>query len=467
MVLSATPHTLADELLIPELGDASSGLVSPRQEYELGQKWLRIYRSQVPTSADPFIQEYTENLIRKLATYSELKDKRLDILVVENPTLNAFAVPGGVVGVHTGLYTYAETEDQFSSVLAHELAHLSQRHYARTLEQKKNNTLPNMAALLASILVAATAGGDAGMAAISLTQSLALDQQLRFSRQMEQEADRIGMETMVNAGNNPYAMPQMFELMLHASRFYRRPPEFLLTHPLTESRVSDTQQRALKYEKKYFPNSDEYQLVKVRAELIHQGNAYFAVRQFDSETAEKKYGKTAARYGLALSYMKIRDFAKAEAALAPLLKAFPENLYFSITQAEIDTEQERYNEAKARLQSHLKLHPNYHPLVIRYAETLMKAQDYKECVAVLQKHSERRQKDDYVWYLLAEVNGLVGNILQVHMSRAEYFVLNGLYDKAIIQLKNALRLVEKDQHMQAVIEQKLKDARKQREEARL
>ncbi|VUD68251.1 Beta-barrel assembly-enhancing protease [Thalassocella blandensis] len=457
----------ADELLIPELGDASSGIISPRQEYELGQKWLRMYRARVPTTKDPFLQIYTENLIRRLATYSELRDKRLDILVVDNPTLNAFAVPGGIVGVHTGLFTHAETEDQFSSVLAHELAHLSQRHYARTLEQQKNNAIPNMAALLASILIAATAGGDAGMAAIYASQSMALDQQLRFSRQMEQEADRIGMETMVKSGNNPYAMSEMFESMLRASRFYRRPPEFLLTHPLTESRVADTQQRALKFDKKYYAPSQDYQLVKIRAELLHEANVNFAIRKYETEIEGHKYDKDSARYGLVLAYSKARRFEDAQKALAPLLKQAPDNLYYAIEQAQIDAELEHYDIAKKRFQELLTSYPNYHPLVIRYAETLMQAGDYKACAALLKEHSKRRPTDDYVWYLLAEVNGLVGNIFEVHTARAEYFSLNGLYDKAIIQLKNALRLVEKDQQMQAVIEQKLKEVRRLREETKM
>ena len=225
----------ADDLNLPDLGGAGGGLISAAQEYELGQEWQRVYRSQIRTSSDPFIQSYTEKLIQDLANYSQLKDKRLDILIVENPQLNAFAVPGGVVGINTGLFLYAETEQQFASVVAHELAHISQRHYARQVDDAKNNAIPNVAALLASILVLATAGGDAGIAAISASQAAMIDNQLRFSRKLEQEADRVGMETMVRAGMNPYAMSEMFEVMLHTSRFQSRPPEFLITHPLTES----------------------------------------------------------------------------------------------------------------------------------------------------------------------------------------------------------------------------------------
>ena len=158
----------ANDLNLPDLGGASGGLISASQEYELGQQWQRVFRARMRTTSDPFIQTYTENLIKSLARYSDLKDKRLDIIVAENPTLNAFAVPGGVVGVHTGLFRYAETEQQFASVMAHELAHLSQRHFARQIDEQKNKSVQNLATLLASVLVLATAGGDAGNCSHSL-----------------------------------------------------------------------------------------------------------------------------------------------------------------------------------------------------------------------------------------------------------------------------------------------------------
>ncbi|MFT5084914.1 MAG: putative Zn-dependent protease [Lentisphaeria bacterium] len=463
----ATSSAFAADIVLPDFGGANSTSISPKQEYELGQKWLRLYRAQVPTSSDPFLQTYTENLIRSLAAYSDLEDKRLDILVIENPTLNAFAVPGGVIGVNTGLFDYSDTEDQFSSVLAHELAHLSQRHYARRVEKQRDNTIPNMAALLASILIAATAGGDAGIAAISATQAAAIDAQLRFSRQMEQEADRIGMETMVRSGKNPRAMSEMFDLMLKASRFQRRPPEFLLTHPLTESRVTDSQLRAQQLPQKYYPKNLEFALVKVRARLTHESNMQLAIKQFTDEQKGHKYQKEVADYGLTLALTRAGRLEDAKTVLEPLVNNNPDNLYYVVAQAEIEAEQEHFDKALSILKKKLVTHPNNHALNVRTAEILMKASRYDECESLLVAHSARRPKDDYVWYLLAEVHGLAGHIYEVHLARAEYFILNGLFDKAIIQLKNALRLVEEDQQLQAVVNQRLKNVRQLKEESRL
>jgi len=455
----------ANDLNLPDLGGASGGLISAAQEYELGQQWQRMFRAQTQTSSDPFIQSYTESVINRLAGYSDLTDRRLDILVVENPTLNAFAVPGGVVGVHTGLYSFADTEQQFSSVMAHELAHLSQRHFARTIDEQKNNAIPNVAALLASILIMATAGGDAGIAALSASQAVMIDNQLRFSRQMEQEADRLGMATMVRAGMNPYAMPNMFEVMLHASRFQRRPPEFLITHPLTESRISDAKLRAQQYDKKQEPVNMEYQLVRVRAALSHENNMPLAIKSFQSELQGNTLSEDVARYGLSLSQLRAGRIEDAEKNNDILLKKSPDNLFFVIGKAEILAEKKQFDAAISLLKPKLELKPSNHPLNTKLAEIYMMAGRYAECEMLLQAHSKRRPKDVYIWYLMAEAHGLAGDILHVHTARAEYFLLNGIYSKAENHIRNALRMLEKDDRLFSQLEIKLKKIQKMKRES--
>ncbi len=240
LIATLCQFATASNINLPELGDSSSALVSPHQERELGQTWLRMFRSRVLTSSDPILYSYIEDLLHGLVEYSELTDPRLEIILVKKAARKAGVVPGGVCGGQSGLFLYAESEDQLASVLAHELAHLSQRHFARGVEKRQKSSIPTMAAMLASLVLAATVGGDAGIAAMTATQAAALDSQLRFSRQNEQEADRIGMRTMVAGGLDPNAVPSMFERMLKSTRYSQRPPEFLLTHPVTESRIADS-----------------------------------------------------------------------------------------------------------------------------------------------------------------------------------------------------------------------------------
>lgn len=455
----------SNDLNLPDLGGASGGLISAAQEYELGQQWQRVFRSQMRTSNDPFLQSYTEDIIRHLAKYSDLPDKRLDILVVENPVLNAFAVPGGIIGVHTGLFQYAKTEQQFASVMAHELAHLSQRHFARKIDEQRNNTIPNLAALLASILVLATAGGDAGVAALSTAQAVAIDKQLRFSRKMEQEADRLGMETMVRAGMSPNAMPDMFREMLHASRFQRRPPEFLITHPLTESRVSDAKLRAQQHPSIQERFSLDYALTRTRAEIAHSVYSPATVKLYQERLDQNRENNDVSRYGLTLALMKMNMHSEAKQHIDTLLERADDNLFYIVTKAEIEAATGDFTAAITRLRKQLESYPSHHALNIKLAEIYMLAGQYDDCKSLLERHSTRRPKDDYIWYLLAETYGLNGEILEVHQARAEYFLLNGIYRKSENHLRHALRLARDNTTKRAQLEEKLKKIQRMKRES--
>lgn len=445
-----------DKYQLPDLGNSASSIVSPAREAKLGQAWLRMFRSQVATSTDPIFYEYVEDLLNQLVVYSELERQELDLVVIPNPQINAFAVPGGVVGINTGLLLYSETEDQMSSVLAHELAHLSQRHYARSVEAASNANIPTLAGILAGILLAATAGGDAGMAAITATQAAALDNQLRFSRQNEQEADRIGMQTMVAAGRNPNASAEMFERMLRLTRYSSRPPEFLLTHPVTESRIADARNRAYRLPEKQYANNETFYYIQARAKLLHAENANVAVQTFTHELEGETPSKMASRYGLALALTAAGRFEEAQSQLDYLLEFEPDNHFFIIAQAKLEAKQGQFDAAQARIQQALRSRPDNHALNTTLGEILMDAGRYSQAELVLAEHVKRRPKDDYLWYLLAEVRGLAGNILGLHEARAEYFLLNGIYDKARTQLNNALKLAKSDYH-KALLKQRLID----------
>jgi len=252
LALSAT-----EGLKIPNLGQTSTSLFSTDYEHQLGRTWLKIFRSQAPTVDDPLLYAYLESLVFDLVSHSELQDRRIELVIVDNPSINAFAVPGGIIGVNNGLFMYAQTEDEFATVIAHEIAHLSQRHFSRRVEQAQANAPLNIAGMLAGILLAATTGTDAGLAAMTATQAALQDQQLRYSRANEAEADRVGMRTLYEAGYDPYAAPAMFERMLASNRYNsgNRIPEFLRTHPLSENRIADTRNRAMQYPKRIRPTS--------------------------------------------------------------------------------------------------------------------------------------------------------------------------------------------------------------------
>lgn len=452
----------ANNIELPELGDSTSGVVSPQQEYLLGQSWVRMFRSQVRTISDPLLYDYLEHLIYRLATHSQLKDRRLELVIVDNTTINAFAVPGGVIGVHTGMFLYAKTEDQLAAVLSHELAHLSQRHFARGVEEAQRNALPNMAALLASLVIAATTGGDAGIAALSAVQAASIQSQLSFSRANEQEADRVGMDTMLSSGMNPYAVADMFEEMQRAARYAgNRPPEFLLTHPVTESRIADARNRAAKYPRRADNNNFNYHLMQARVKVSIADTPMHAVKNFRSivARAENKGGDEleAAQYGLALALTESGQHDSAAKIINELFDSEPNQIAYVIAKAEVLAISQQGGGAQELLKKYLSLNPGNHPLTMAYAEVLLQAGNITGAETVLNKHVASNPRDPHLWFLLAETHGLAGNIVGVHQARAEYFILNGILDQAQKQLKYALGLVKDDFHQRALIQNRIRE----------
>lgn len=430
------------QVQLPSLGDRISGLISLDDEYTLGREFLRSVRRSSDTIGDPLLNDYVVNITHNLALHSELKDYRLAFIIIDSPELNAFAAPGGIIGVNGGLFLNAHTEGEFLSVMAHELAHVSQRHFARSVEDAQRRRIPELATLLASIVVMSTSNGNTGQAAVMAAQGRAIENQLRFSRNNEAEADRVGIRTLYDAGYDPGEMPAMFERLASMNRFGARPPEFLLSHPVTEARVADTRGRANRYPARAGTVSLEYQLMRARVQIHYEANAQAAIAQFQRaiSDATTENDKLAAQYGLALAYMKNNDFNKAHAELAPLLASEPNRIAYVVTEAEIFTAGNEAGRAQDFLQRHMTINPNNHALTMTYANALITGRKYDEAAKVLEKHAVIRPEDHDLWYTLAETQGLVGDVSKVHQARAEYFVLVGDFRSASEQLSYALRI---------------------------
>ena len=455
-VLTLPTVAYCNDVLLPELSDAASAGVTLEKEHELGRLWLKAFRSRTEEFSDPETQQYIEQLIYKLLVHSELKDRRLEIVMVDNPTMNAFAVPGGVIGVHNGLFNFAEDENQLASVLAHELAHLSQRHFARGLQERKKNSVTAMAGLLAGLVLAATTKSDAGIAALTASQALSQDQQLRYSRQNEREADRIGIETLHRAGFDPRGAPRMFERMQHASRFSgQRVPEFLRTHPLTEKRISDTQLRANDYPEQDYPDNLDYHLIRARTLLHFEGSASRAAKRFRSQLkGADGTPPEAARYGLVLALIASEKLAEARKELGALQKQSDHHLY-KLAELDLLMAENNYEEATRLARKQLLFHPNDHALKTKLATIYTKAEKFQLANQQLTELSRQRPTDPQIWYQLAEVRGLAGDIVGLHRARAEFFILVGAFEMARDQLNHAAKLSRHDFQQNAVINEKL------------
>lgn len=448
----------AEEL--PRLGDSTSSVVSPEQEYRLGRAWLRQLRAQAPIIQDPLIHEYFYDLVYRLAANSEIQRPELETIVLNSPDINAFAVPGGIIGLNGGLLLNARTEDELAGVIAHELAHLSQRHFARAMERSQNTSWAGLAALLASVVIAATAGGDAGMAALATTQAASIESQLRFSRNNEQEADRIGMQTLARSGMNPGAMADFFEALQRSMRYSGElPPEFLLTHPVTESRITDARARAAQLPATPASNSLEFGLMKMRTSVMFARDTSATINDLLNQRKSGTEFLEVNEYGLACAYSKANQLDQALATINGLLLRRPDRITYIATKAEILNQSGRYKDAIQLLESALKYSPENYVLTIHYANALIKSNRAADAVDLLRYQLTQHESWPLLWSMLAEAYGKSDDRLGVYQARAEYYYLHGRTMTALEQLQYALPLAEKQFQVAAKINARMEEMR--------
>lgn len=451
---------------LPSLGDGASRVVSPQMERRIGEAFLRQLHANLPIAEDVLVQYYVEQHMQSLAQHAQMHEALQSIIVVDNPEINAFAAPGGIVGINLGLLLYAQDIHEYSSVVAHEFAHISQRHFARGIEERQASSVPMLASMIAALLVGAAGGGEAGMAAMSAAQAAGQSNQLRFSRERESEADRVGLNTMRRANLDPNAMSRMFERMQNAYRFTSRPPEFLLTHPLSETRISDARNQAREFfsdnpqsSNRKWPDQLEYQLVRMRAKQHFSKNPKADVFNYQ-ERLQQKPDDPALQYGLALALAKINEHDQALQLMRGLSAKISSSIFFNASLAELMIAAQQLDDAQTLLQQQLEIYPDNFPLTMLYAQALIADKQYVAAESVLQAQSKFRPLDTHVWFLLAETAGLASNITGVHLARAEYFYLHGALHRAIQHLEYAQRLVRKSNPvLETKLAQRIQDLR--------
>ena len=333
---------ISNEIVLPELGDRVSGAVSSAQERAIGEMFLKQVYFQAPLISDPLLFEYTEHLIYRLSEFSQVKDRYFTLLLIDDSSLNAFAAPGGIIGVNGGLFLHSDNESQFSSVLAHELAHLSQRHFARNVLKSQDSNLASALVMVSSIAIALISNNPN---AIAVGPAILQSQNLRYSRLFEREADRVGFMNLVNAGYDPRSMGEMFENMNDIRRLSGDlPPEFLLTHPLSSSRISDAFNAAenISSEGKK-KDSLEFSLMKNRLEVYYFNIPSNALRLFKSKVNENPSDSNI--YGLALALSKNNKFSESLRLLDKLVEKYPKNLVINNTKVDLLIDHGKYKEA--------------------------------------------------------------------------------------------------------------------------
>ena len=436
--LCAPSSAVAQGLNLPDIGDSSFAALSKHGEDALGEAFMRSVRNSIPLMTDPIVEEYVQNLGYRLAAHSNNYYRSFYFFVVDSTQINAFAGPGGYIGINSGLILAAKSESEVAAVMAHEIGHVTQRHIARSIEMQKNMSIPSLAALLASMLLA-TQDSEAGGAAMAATLAGSAQYQINFIRRNEKEADRVGITTLAKSDFDPNAMPGFFEKLQNASRYSGYDaPEFLRTHPVTQSRIADSRNRAAQYPRKQYRSSLAFNLVRARIKYLSFKQPRSALNYFSAMLKKGQYlNRTAAVYGHALALAGTRQYQKARTKMEALLAKHPENIIFILGTAEIEISAGRPRKALPRLKQAVELYPGNLPLTEAYSDALMRTNQAAKARELLSRYIRNNGGQERIYKLLAHAEKQLGNRVAFHEALAEHYFLGGDTRGAITQLQLA------------------------------
>lgn len=446
-----------ENLSLPDIGDSSATAFSQADEERFGREMMRSIRQSGHLLEDREVEEYIQQLGYQLVSASSRSAREFSFFVVNEPTINAFAMPGGYIGVHSGLISASRNESELAGVMAHEIAHITQRHLARRFEQAGNMSMPMMAAVLASILLGAS-NPQMGEAALAATMAGSMQMELDFSRAHEREADRVGMQMLTGAGFDPHGMPGFFERLQQEYRYASSGlPEYLSTHPVTTDRIADARNRAEQYPRINPADDLGYRLIKTRLQILTARNMDMLARQYREllSTDDQRKGDAADRYGYALALTRQHDYANSRTWLKALHQQDPGRIAYMLALAKVETEDKKLAAAEKIFLDGLKLHPNNNLLTLAYAEFLLQHGQHIKATPLLREYTRLRKVQPKAFELLAEAETASGNDGVAHMALADYYYGLGEIQTAVEQLNLARQRGGLDFYYQSLLEAKL------------
>ncbi|MGF1904060.1 beta-barrel assembly-enhancing protease [Aliivibrio salmonicida] len=443
LLTSSLPASANNDLDLPEIGTTAAGTLTIDQELVYGDAYMRMLRASQPVINDPVLTEYVQNLGHRLVANASDVKTPFHFFLINNREINAFAFFGGYVALHSGLFLYAQSESELASVVAHEIAHITQRHLARSMEDQARRSPATIAALVGSLLLA-IAAPEAGIAAIHATTAGAMQSSINYTRSNEKEADRFGIDTLAKSGFDVTAMPRFFSRLADQYRYASTPPPMLLTHPLPADRITDSRARAQQYPMRRVNTSLRYQLARSRIVARFAGiDSNAALDWFSRKSKSAKVDqKTAIEYGKALVYIDSNQYDKATPIMSTLLKNDPLNTFYIDAATDLDLYTTKNEQAIKRLENGLIHLPNNPVLMINYAHALSESGKTPQAVRILQRYTHDHPKDPTGWQLLSKAYHDDGSSDGELAARAEVYALKGMWNKALSNYTQASQLAE-------------------------
>jgi predicted Zn-dependent protease len=462
--LACVPRAYAQNLNLstplPDLGDASGAELSLQTERRLGESIMREIRSDPDYLDDPEIAEYLNGLGAQLSAAAPGVRQDFELFVIRDSSINAFALPGGFIGVHTGLISATDNESEIASVLGHEMAHVTQRHIARQMGIQKQMQMPMMLAMAAAILLARSRPDLAGGATMAVQGSV-VQSQLAFSRDFEREADRIGFQTLAASGFDVRAMGAFFEKLQRLTRIADSgsAPSYLRSHPVTTERIADAQNRAEGQPYKQHLDSLEFHLVraKIRAEAM---DAHDAAKMFSEAMNDRRFAsEPGTRYGLAVALLRAKEPKQADAEIARLRADKIASPMIETLAARVRLALGDRAGALALLKAATLRYPYRRSILYALLGTLQDQGRFDEVLAALAEPLRLYPRDARLREAQAKAYAGLGRRMLQYQAQAEFLALQGSLTGAIEQLQFAQSSGEGNFYEQSVIDARLKELR--------
>jgi predicted Zn-dependent protease len=437
--VTSITHAEQAPIDLPELGNPADLALSPTEEEEISrQVAAELYYFNYVVE-DVEVSEYLNSLGWRLAAHGAEKPPKFQFFMIADPRINAFALPGGYIGMNAGLVLTASTESEVAGVMAHEQAHVTQRHAARGQDQGEVETIATWLAVLAAI-IAGSANPNVVIGALSIGQGINYNRQVSYTRANEFEADRIGIRTLAAAGYDPNGMGSFFAKLEQQTRLYgNRLPEILLTHPVNTTRIAEANARAAQYQKREVKNSADFDLMRARIRVLMAESPSEVGAYFENEltsgrvTPESQYG-----HAMALAAQSLYD--EADTAIEPLYKAGSKSASVAILKARILIGRDRVGEGLALMKKLLDDLPRHPPVILSYAEALINAGEPAEARRILLSHEQALGTRIETWRLLSAAAKAQGNIAEAQYQQGVYHAARGDVRSALQQLNAGLRV---------------------------
>lgn len=454
LCVALVPRSFSQSL--PDLGDSASSDLSPLAEQRIGAQIMREIRWKDPAYLqDAEVEDYLNILGDRLVAAGPGAGLPFEFFGVNDPSLNAFAMPGGKIGVHTGLILAAQGESELAGVMSHEIAHVTQRHIARMVGKQGQFGVLMLASLLVAIL-AAKSSSQVSQAAIMTGQAAGLSSQLAYSRDFENEADRLGVQNLAAADFDVRGMPSFFERLQKNSRLYENnAPAYLRTHPLTGERITEMESRVASMPYRQVPDSLDFQLVRAKLKVGSMASRE-VVEEFE-RAARTGSPTVAAQYGLTRAYLSTKRLADADRAMAGLRKlkavsAMIDGLEGDLLLAHGDPAGAAKVFAEAR-----NRFPQSRRLIYGQLGALIDAGRPADALKVVKAEVLTTPGNATLWELRARAEAMLGKRLAQHRSLGEVYAIQGNYAASAQQLSLAQTAGDGDFFEHSAVDSRLRE----------